>query len=201
MEKLERSKERERALEAELERTKEELERSKERERAAAAELEPERAATAELRRIQVLDMLAKAKPCLVLQDALSKQLPPEIHHTMLPASRTIALRQTSKTMRTAVEKADVVVQARRGIQFPGGQGLLDKLIGLSAWCKLTVLRLEECSLGEGGGRAQRPCATTPRSRRSTLALMTWERAEGGRLQRHCASTPRLRRLTLASMA
>ena len=27
----------------------------------------------------------------------------PTIHHKMLPASRTIALRQTSKTMRTAV--------------------------------------------------------------------------------------------------
>ena len=37
-------------------------------------------------------------KPCLELQDALSKQLPPEIRHKMLPASRTIALRQTSKT-------------------------------------------------------------------------------------------------------
>jgi hypothetical protein len=153
-EELERSKERERALEPDLERTKEELERSKERERAAAAELKRERAATAELRRTQVLDMLAKAKPCLVLQEALNKQLQPEIHHKMLPASRTIALRQTSRTMRTAVEKADVVVQARRGIQFPGGQGLLDKLIGLSTWCKVTVLRLEECSLGEGGGRA-----------------------------------------------
>jgi hypothetical protein len=53
-------------------------------------------------------------RPCLELQDALSKQLPPEIHHKMLPASRTIALRLTSNTMRTAVEKADAVVQARR---------------------------------------------------------------------------------------
>ena len=34
-------------------------------------------------------------RPCLELQDALSEQLPPEIHHKMLPASRTIALRQT----------------------------------------------------------------------------------------------------------
>jgi hypothetical protein len=39
-------------------------------------------------------------KPCLELQDALSKQLPPEIHHKLLPASRTIALRRTPKTMR-----------------------------------------------------------------------------------------------------
>ena len=63
--------------------------------------------------------------PCLELQDALSKQLPQEeaaagkqlpqeIHHKMLPASRTIGLSQTSKTMRTAVEKADAVVQASR---------------------------------------------------------------------------------------
>ena len=56
----------------------------------------------------------AAGKPCLELQDALSKQLPREIHQKMLPAgrgSRTIALRQTSKTMRTAVQKADAVVQ------------------------------------------------------------------------------------------
>jgi hypothetical protein len=46
----------------------------------------------------------------------------------MLPASRNIAMLQTSKTMRTAVEKADGlwVVQARDGIQFPEGR-LLDK--------------------------------------------------------------------------
>ena len=54
-------------------------------------------------------------RPCLELQDALSKQLlPADILHKMLPASRTIALRQASKTVRTAVEKADAVVQARR---------------------------------------------------------------------------------------
>jgi hypothetical protein len=34
----------------------------------------------------------AAGKPCLELQDALSKQMPPvRIHHKMLPASRTIA--------------------------------------------------------------------------------------------------------------
>ena len=38
----------------------------------------------------------------------------------MLPASRTIALRQTSKTMRTAVEK---VVQARDGISSQTAEG------------------------------------------------------------------------------
>ena len=53
------------------------------------------------------------AKPCLEMMDAVSKQLLPEIHHKMLPASRTIALHQMSKpvTMRTSVEKADTVVQ------------------------------------------------------------------------------------------
>ena len=56
--------------------------------------------------------------------------------------------------MRTAVEKANAVVQARRGVQFPDGRGLLDKLNGLNAWCKVTVLRLKNCGLGEGGGRA-----------------------------------------------
>jgi hypothetical protein len=56
--------------------------------------------------------------------------------------------------MRTAVEKANAVVQARRGVQFPDGRGLLDKLNGLNAWCKVTVLRLLSCGLGEGGGRA-----------------------------------------------
>jgi hypothetical protein len=39
-------------------------------------------------------------------------------------------------------------------VQFPDGRGLLDKLNGLNAWCKVTVLRLESCVLGQGGGRA-----------------------------------------------
>jgi len=94
------------------------------------------------------------AKPCLEMMDAVSKQLLPEIHHKMLPASRAIALRWTSKTMRTAGVKADAVVQARGGIEFPDGRGLLEKLIGLHAWCKATALRLESCGLREGGGRA-----------------------------------------------
>ena len=50
--------------------------------------------------------------------------MPQEIHHKMLPTSRTIAMRQTSKTMRTAVEQADAVVQARRGVQFASTPGL-----------------------------------------------------------------------------
>jgi hypothetical protein len=31
------------------------------------------------------------------------------------------------------------------------GQGLVDKMNGLSAWCKVTVLRLEYCHLGRTG--------------------------------------------------
>jgi hypothetical protein len=69
----------------------------------------------------------------------------------MLPASKNIAV--ASQKMRTAVEIADPVVQARRRVQFPEGRGLLDRLIGLNAWCKVTVLRLNSCGLREGGGR------------------------------------------------
>jgi len=65
----------------------------------------------------------------------------PEIHHKMLPARRKIEL----ETMRTAVEKADAVVQVRDGNQFPDGQGPVDKLNGFNAWCKMTVLRLKHC--------------------------------------------------------
>ena len=96
----------------------------------------------------------------------------------------------------------------------------------LNAWCKVTVLRLKGCGLGEGGGRALRLNTTVTsldlfnnslgegggraiaqtlrlktRLLRQTLAGMAWERAEGGRWQRHCASTPRLRRLTLPRRA
>ena len=77
--------------------------------------------------------LIGAGKHCLELQDAL-QQLPPEIHLRMLPASRTMALRRTSKTMRTAVEKADAVVEAREGIQVPDGQGLVYKLHVLNAW-------------------------------------------------------------------
>ena len=91
-------------------------------------------------------------KPCLELQDAL-QQLPPEIHHKMLPASRAVAMRRTSTTLRTAVEKADAVVQVRQGKQTEGfdGQGLMDKLNSLNAWCKVIVLRLKDCRLGRAG--------------------------------------------------
>ena len=47
-----------------------------------------------------------------------------------------------------------MAVEARGGKQFPDGRALLDQLNGLNAWCKVTVLRLQDCCVGEGGGRA-----------------------------------------------
>jgi hypothetical protein len=70
-------------------------------------------------------------------------------------------------------------VQARRGVQFPDGRGLLDKLNSLNTWCKVTVLRLESCGLGEGGGRA---LAETLRLNATIMSLdLGWNRlGEGG---------------------
>jgi len=74
--------------------------------------------------------------------------------------------------MRTAVERQTRLY--RRGAEFSSD--------GLNAWFKVTVLRLKSCGLGEGGGRAlAEHCASTPRSRRSTLASICLERSEGGR--------------------
>ena len=33
-------------------------------------------------------------------------------------------------------------------LQFPDGQGRVDKWISLNAWCKVTVLCLKNCGLG-----------------------------------------------------
>ena len=88
------------------------------------------------------------------LQDAL--ELLPELHRKMLPANRTFVMRQTSKTMCAAVENAklDTVVVRRSGVKFPNGEGLQDKLNGLNAWCKVTVLYLNDCGLQERGAQA-----------------------------------------------
>jgi hypothetical protein len=51
--------------------------------------------------------------------------------------------------------------------------------------------------LGEGRGRALAETLRLNTTVTSLLARMTWERAEGGRWQKHCASTPRSRRSTL----
>jgi len=120
------------------------------------------------------------------LQDFL-ELLPPEIQHKMLTASRTSSLRRTSKTMRTAVENADSVVQAKDGIEFPGGRGLLDKLNGLDEWCRVTVLRLNRCTLGKGAGRSlERGVEAQALHLNTTVTSLdldynAWERAEGGR--------------------
>ena len=93
------------------------------------------------------------------LQNAL-ELLPQELHRKMLPANRTFVLRRTSKTMRAAVENAklDTVVLkksfGRLGLsKFANGAGLQDKLNGLNAWCRVTVLDLNQCELREGGDR------------------------------------------------
>jgi hypothetical protein len=118
----------------------------------------------------------------------------------MLPASRTVEMRKL-KTMRTAVEKADAVVQA--GVQFPDGRGLLEMFMGLNAWCKVTVLRLKDCSLGEGGGRALADILRV----NTTLALLDLYfnrpgEVSGGRALAEALRlnlAPRLRRSTLAT--
>ena len=60
----------------------------------------------------------ARAK--MGLQDA-HQMLPQEMLNKMMPATRTFAMRRTSKTMRAAVENAnvDAVVVARSGVTFP----------------------------------------------------------------------------------
>ena len=39
-------------------------------------------------------------------------------------------------------------------VKFRNSEGLLDKLNGLNAWCKVIVLRLAWCELGDGGAQA-----------------------------------------------
>ena len=98
-------------------------------------------------------------KSCLELQDALSKQLPPEIHHKMLPASRTIALRQTSRLccaskalaetllLNTTVTSLDLY---NNDLGEGGGRALAETL---RLNTTLTSLDLGFNDLGEGGGR------------------------------------------------
>ena len=96
------------------------------------------------------------ARPTMGLQHAL-ELLPQDLHYKMLPANRTFVLRRTSKTMRAAVENAklDTIVKRRRdGVKFLNGAGLQDKLNCLNAWCRVTVLDLNECELREGGAQA-----------------------------------------------
>ena len=87
------------------------------------------------------------------LQNAL-EVLPQDLHRKIVPATRTFLLRRTSKTMRAAVAKLDTVVVSRSGVKFRNGAGLKDKLNWLNAWCRMTVLDLNNCDLQEGGGQA-----------------------------------------------
>ena len=62
--------------------------------------------------------------------------------------------------MQTAVEKADADVQVRGGNKFFNAQGLVEKLNGLSGWCKVTaapqrLLRVEVWSRQAGGGHSK----------------------------------------------
>ena len=67
-------------------------------------------------------------RPCLELQDALSKQLPQEIHHKMLPASRTIALRQTDSHGRIK-GKCGCAGEARSSVpRRPRASGQVERL-------------------------------------------------------------------------
>ena len=97
------------------------------------------------------------ARPTMGLKDVL-ELLPHELelHRKMLPANRTFVLRRTSKTMCAAVKNAklDTVVVRRSGVKFANGAGLQDKLNCLNAWCSVTVLRLNQCELREGGAQA-----------------------------------------------
>jgi hypothetical protein len=94
------------------------------------------------------------------LQNAL-EVIPQEMHSKLLPATRTFVLRRTSKTMCAAVENAklDTVVVRRDGVKFPNGAGLKNKFNGLNAWCRVTVLNLNDCGLGEVAGRLLMYCA------------------------------------------
>ena len=122
------------------------------------------------------------------LQDAL-ELLPQELHRKMLPANRTFVLRRTSKTMRAAVENAklDTVVVRRDGVKFLNGTGLQDKLNGLNAWCRVTVLDLNECGLGYCASQAIADVLRVNSTLSSLNLRHNSERAQHRRLLMYCA--------------
>ena len=89
------------------------------------------------------------------LADAL-ELLPEELHNRIIPGNRALMLCRTSKTMRRAVQNAKVHahVNARDGVFFPDGLGLLENLNHLMAVCNVTVLDLGHCQLGSEGAGA-----------------------------------------------
>jgi hypothetical protein len=111
------------------------------------------------------------------LQDTL-ELLPQELHRKMRPANRTFVLRRTSKTMCAAVENAklDTVVKSWSGVKFPNGAGLQDKLNCLNAWCRVTLLDLNDCGLQEGGGRR---IAAVLRENHTLTNLNLWNNSLG----------------------
>jgi Ran GTPase-activating protein (RanGAP) involved in mRNA processing and transport len=90
----------------------------------------------------------------MTLLDALI--LLPDLHGDILPANRTFLLCQTSKTMCVAVKNAklDTIVVRKSDVKFCNGEGLHDKLNGLNAWCRVTVLDFSYCDLKCDGAHA-----------------------------------------------
>ena len=123
------------------------------------------------------------------LQDVL-EVLPQELHRKILPANRTFVLRRTSKTMCAAVENAklDTVVRKwRYGVKFPNGAGLQDKLNCLNAWCRVTVLDLNECGLGYCASQAIADVLRVNSTLSSLNLRHNSERAQHRRLLMYCA--------------
>jgi hypothetical protein len=128
------------------------------------------------------------ARATMGLQDAL-ELLPQEMLNKIVPATRTFVMRQTSKTMCTAVANAniDVAVVRRRGVKFRNGKGLQDKLNGLNAWCRVTVLDLNECGLGYCASQAIADVLRVNSTLSSLNLRHNSERAQHRRLLMYCA--------------
>ena len=80
------------------------------------------------------------------LSQDLLERLMPETAFTLARTSRTL-----HKTAHDA--KVDLVVQARPGVQFPDGQGLIQALNSFPKPWTVTVLRLRACNLRAEGGK------------------------------------------------
>ena len=109
------------------------------------------------------------ARATLGLQDAL-ELLPVEMISKIVPATRTFVVRLTSKTMRTAVENANVRCE-KRSVKFRNRERLLDKCNGLNAWYKVIVLRLTGCDFGDGTGRTAQAIAEALRVNNTVTKL------------------------------
>jgi hypothetical protein len=113
------------------------------------------------------------------------QQVPPELLGKMLSWDGVVALRRTSKTMRKAVEDAnvDVAVQARL-FRFPRGV-LLDSLDSLFAECRVRRLGLRTCSLGDNEASGATELAAALRLNTTLASLdLSWNFMgdDGGRV-------------------